>query len=142
MLLLLDLKDLQSLLANLSERSAEISKRLGNVSKQSVSAIQRSLLVLENQGGAHFFGEPALEIADLMRTTRDGRGSINILAADKLMMSPRLYATFLLWLLSELFEEKKYFVKKNDKEHGSYKHFKLYVITNILTFQTVSNCNV
>ena len=104
-LMLLDLKDLQALLTNLSDRAAEVSKRLGNVSKQSVSAIQRSLLVLENQGGEHFFGEPALEIADLMRTTRDGRGSINILAADQLMLSPRLYATFLLWLLSELFEE-------------------------------------
>jgi len=104
-LLLLDLKDLQSLLANLAERSKEISGRLGNVSKQSVSAIQRNLLVLEQQGGAHFFGEPALDIRDLMRTTRDGRGSINVLAADKLMLSPRLYATFLLWLLSELFEE-------------------------------------
>ena len=104
-LLLLDLKDIQSLLSNIAERSKEISTRLGNVSKQSVSAIQRSLLVLEEQGGDYFFGEPALEIADIMRTTRDGRGSINVLAADKLMMSPRLYATFLLWLLSELFEE-------------------------------------
>lgn len=104
-LLLLDLKDLQSMLVNLSDRADEISRRLGNVSKQSVAAIQRSLLVLEEQGGDHFFGEPALEIADIMRTTRDGRGSINVLAADKLMMSPRLYATFLLWLLSELFEE-------------------------------------
>ena len=104
-LLLLDLKDLQSLLANISDRSKEISGRLGNVSKQSVSAIQRSLLVLEQQGGDYFFGEPALEIKDIMRTTRDGRGSINILTADRLMMSPRLYATFLLWLMSELFEE-------------------------------------
>jgi DNA helicase HerA-like ATPase len=102
---LLDLKDLQALLAHVSERAKELSARLGNVSKQSVSAIQRSLLVLEEQGGDHFFGEPALEIADLMRTTRDGRGMVNVLAADKLMMSPRLYATFLLWLLSELFEE-------------------------------------
>ena len=104
-LLLLDLKDLQSLLFEVSNRAKELSARLGNVSTRSVSAIQRSLLVLEEQGGAHFFGEPALEIADLMRTTRDGRGMVNILAADKLMMSPRLYATFLLWLLSELFEE-------------------------------------
>jgi DNA helicase HerA-like ATPase len=104
-LLLLDMKDLQALLANLAERSAEISARYGNVSKQSVGAIQRSLLVLEEQGGAHFFGEPALRIADLMRTGRDGRGIINVLAADKLMASPRLYATFLLWLMSELFEE-------------------------------------
>ncbi len=104
-LLLLDLKDLQSLLANMASRSEEISGRYGNVSKASVGAIQRSLLVLENQGGANFFGEPALDIKDIMRTTRDGRGAINVLAADQLMMSPRLYATFLLWLLSELFEE-------------------------------------
>ncbi len=104
-LLLLDMKDLQSLLNNIAERSKEISGRYGNVTKQSVGAIQRSLLILENQGGSNFFGEPALDINDIMRTTRDGRGAINILAADKLMMSPRLYATFLLWLLSELFEE-------------------------------------
>jgi DNA helicase HerA-like ATPase len=104
-LLLLDLKDLQSLLANLSERASEISGRYGNVSKSSVGAIQRQLLVLEQQGGEAFFGEPALDIADLMRTNHDGRGIINVLAADRLMMAPRLYATFLLWLLSELFEE-------------------------------------
>ncbi|WP_159590302.1 helicase HerA-like C-terminal domain-containing protein [Chelativorans xinjiangense] len=104
-LLLLDLKDLQELLTYVAERSGEIGARYGNVSKQSVGAIQRSLLVLEQQGGEHFFGEPALEIADLMRTTRDGRGYVSVLAADKLMMNPRLYATFLLWLLSELFEE-------------------------------------
>jgi DNA helicase HerA-like ATPase len=104
-LLLLDLKDLQSLLANLSERADEIGARYGNVTKPSVGAIQRSLLILEQQGGAHFFGEPALQIADLMRTTRDGRGAISVLAADKLMMNPRLYATFLLWLMSELFEQ-------------------------------------
>ncbi len=104
-LLLLDMKDLQSLLANLAERADEISARYGNVTRQSVGAIQRTLLILEQQGGAHFFGEPALQIADLMRTTRDGRGAISILAADKLMMNPRLYATFLLWLMSELFEQ-------------------------------------
>jgi DNA helicase HerA-like ATPase len=104
-LLILDMKDLQAMLANMAERSQEIGARYGNVSKQSVGAIQRSLLVLEQQGGNYFFGEPALAIADIMRTTRDGRGAINILAADKLMMNPRLYATFLLWLLSELFEE-------------------------------------
>ncbi|TIP22221.1 MAG: DUF853 family protein, partial [Mesorhizobium sp.] len=79
--------------------------RYGNVTKPSVGAIQRTLLVLEQQGAANFFGEPALRIADLMRTTRDGRGAISVLAADKLMMNPRLYATFLLWLMSELFEE-------------------------------------
>ena len=104
-LLLLDLKDLQSLLANIADRADEISARYGNVTKPSVGAIQRSLLVLEQQGGANFFGEPALKIADIMRTTRDGRGAINVLAADKLMMNPRLYSTFLLWLMSELFEE-------------------------------------
>jgi len=104
-LLLLDMKDLQALLANIAERADEIAGRYGNVTKPSVGAIQRSLLVLEQQGGANFFGEPALKIADIMRTTRDGRGAINVLAADKLMMNPRLYATFLLWLMSELFEE-------------------------------------
>ncbi|MBN9074354.1 MAG: DUF853 domain-containing protein [Rhizobiales bacterium] len=104
-LLLLDMKDLQALLANLAERADEISARYGNVTKPSVGAIQRTLLILEQQGGNNFFGEPALRIADLMRTTRDGRGAINVLAADKLMMNPRLYATFLLWLMSELFEE-------------------------------------
>ncbi len=104
-LLLLDLKDLQSLLANIAGRADEIGAKYGNVSKASVGAIQRSLLILEQQGATHFFGEPALKIADIMRTTRDGRGAINVLAADKLMMNPRLYATFLLWLLSELFEE-------------------------------------
>ncbi|MFZ1681484.1 MAG: helicase HerA-like C-terminal domain-containing protein [Rhizobiaceae bacterium] len=104
-LLVLDLKDLQALLAAVGERAKELQSRYGNVSRESVGAIQRSLLVLEQQGGANFFGEPALRIADIMRTTPDGRGAINILAADKLMMNPRLYATFLLWLLSELFEE-------------------------------------
>lgn len=104
-LLLLDMKDLQALLANIAERAEEISSRYGNVTKPSVGAIQRTLLVLEQQGAAHFFGEPALRIADIMRTTRDGRGAISVLAADKLMMNPRLYATFLLWLMSELFEE-------------------------------------
>ncbi|MET3790792.1 DNA helicase HerA-like ATPase [Aquamicrobium terrae] len=103
-LLLLDMKDLQALLSNIAERAGEIGARYGNVTKQSVGAIQRSLLVLEQQGGNNFFGEPALNISDLMRTTRDGRGAINVLAADKLMMNPRLYATFLLWLMSELFE--------------------------------------
>ncbi len=104
-LLLLDMKDLQALLANIAERADELSARYGNVTKPSVGAIQRTLLILEQQGAANFFGEPALKIADIMRTTRDGRGAINVLAADKLMMNPRLYATFLLWLLSELFEE-------------------------------------
>ncbi|QYX58587.1 DUF853 domain-containing protein [Roseovarius sp. SCSIO 43702] len=101
---LLDLKDLQALLVWVGENRDEIGMRYGNVSPQSVGAIQRQLLVLENQGGDRLFGEPALELSDLMRTDPDGRGRINILAADKLMGAPRLYATFLLWLLSELFE--------------------------------------
>lgn len=104
-LLLLDLKDLRALIANVAERAEELSAEYGNVSKSSVGAIQRSLLVLEEQGGENFFGEPALDIADLMRTTSRGEGYVNVLAADKLMQSPRLYATFLLWLLAELFEE-------------------------------------
>ena len=103
-LLLLDLKDLQALLTSIAERAQEISGRYGNVTKASVGAIQRQLLVLEQQGGDLFFGEPALDIPDLMRTSLDGRGMVNVLAADRLMQSPRLYATFLLWLLSELFE--------------------------------------
>jgi uncharacterized protein len=103
-LLLLDLKDLQAMLTEVGERSKELQLRYGNVSKESVGSIQRSLLVLEDQGGDQFFGEPALDIKDIIRTTPDGRGAINILAADKLMMNPRLYGTFLLWLLSELFE--------------------------------------
>jgi DNA helicase HerA-like ATPase len=103
-LLLLDLKDLRSLLTNVNDRAREIASTYGLVSTQSIGAIQRALLVLEQQGGTGFFGEPALNIADLMRTTRDGRGAISVLAADKLMSSPKLYSTFLLWLLSELFE--------------------------------------
>jgi len=102
---LLDLKDLQALLNYVGEHASEISSRYGFVSKASVGSLQRGLLVLEQQGAAHFFGEPALEISDLMRTTQDGRGMITVLAADRLMNNPRLYATFLLWLLSELFEE-------------------------------------
>lgn len=102
---LLDLKDLQAMLVWLGENKEEITLRYGNISTASIGAIQRQLLVLENQGGTQFFGEPALELADIMRTDIDGRGRINILAADKLMSSPRLYATSLLWLLSELFEE-------------------------------------
>jgi DNA helicase HerA-like ATPase len=86
-------------------RADELGAKYGNVTKPSVGAIQRSLLILEQQGAANFFSEPALELADLMRTTRDGRGAISVLAADKLMMNPRLYATFLLWLMSELFEQ-------------------------------------
>ena len=101
---LLDLKDLQALLAFVAEHATEISGRFGLVSPTSVGAIQRRLLVLENQGAAQMFGEPALDLADLMRLDANGMGMINILAADQLMNSPRLYATFLLWLMSELFE--------------------------------------
>ena len=104
-LAVLDLKDLRALLQDIGERAREIRTEYGSVSKQSIGAIMRRLLVLEQQGAEAFFGEPALDIKDLMRTTRDGRGLINILAADELMQSPQLYATFLLWLLSELFEE-------------------------------------
>ncbi|NJL50750.1 MAG: DUF853 family protein, partial [Blastochloris sp.] len=104
-LLLLDLKDLRALLAHIAERAGELTTEYGNVTKQTIGAIQRQLLVLENQGAAKFFGEPALAIKDLIRKDRDGRGMINILAADRLMNAPRLYATFLLWLLAELFEE-------------------------------------
>jgi DNA helicase HerA-like ATPase len=104
-LLLLDLKDLRSMLVNIQERSKEISGRYGNVTTASIGSIQRALLVLEQQGADNFFGERALEIADLMRIDSDGRGFISILAADQLMKSPRLYSTFLLWLLSELFEQ-------------------------------------
>ena len=104
-LLLLDLKDLQALLNYVAENAAELTTKYGNVAKATVGAVQRQLLVLEQQGAVGFFGEPALALTDLIRTGRDGKGMINILAADKLMGSPRLYATFLLWLLSELFEE-------------------------------------
>ena len=104
-LLLLNLEDLQALLADVAGRAAELAARYGNVTRASVGAIQRQLLQLEAQGGAHFFGEPALEIADFLAVDDQGRGYVNVLAADKLMASPRVYATFLLWLLSELFEE-------------------------------------
>ena len=104
-LLLLDLKDLRAVLAHVAERADELTIEYGNVSKATVGTIQRQLLVLEQQGAEKFFGEPALAITDLMTTDAKGRGTVNILAADKLMANPRLYATFLLWLLSELFEE-------------------------------------
>ena len=104
-LLLLDLKDLRAVLGLIGESAAGIKTQYGNVSAASIGAIQRQLLVLENQKAAQFFGEPALSIKDFMRMDRDSRGVINILAADKLIENPRLYATFLLWLLSELFEE-------------------------------------
>jgi uncharacterized protein len=104
-LALLDLKDLRALLSDLGARGKEITTEYGNVTSPTIGSIQRRLVVIEEQGGDKFFGEPALDIKDLMRTTRDGRGYMNILAADRLMSSPQLYATFLLWLLSELFEE-------------------------------------
>ena len=104
-LLLLDLKDLRALLSDLADRGKEIRTDYGNVNAPTIGSIQRRLVVIEEQGGDRFFGEPALDIKDLMRTTRDGRGYMNILAADRLMQSPQLYATFLLWLLSELFEQ-------------------------------------
>jgi DNA helicase HerA-like ATPase len=104
-LLLLDLDDLQSMLIYCGEKAEELTLEYGNVSKQSVGSIQRSLLQLRSQGGDHFFGEPALDLADFIGHDDQGRGIVNVLAADRLMASPRLYATFLLWLLSELFEE-------------------------------------
>lgn len=104
-LLLLDLKDLRAVLTFIADNASELTTKYGNVSAQSVGTIQRALLVLENQKGEKFFGEPGLDIGDLMKTDRDGRGIVNIMAADKLMANPRLYATFLLWLLSELFEQ-------------------------------------
>ncbi len=102
-LLLLDLKDLRALLAYVGENASQFTTDYGNVSPASIGAIQRGLLTLEQQGGDKFFGEPALVLDDLMQTV-DGKGVINILAADKLLSSPRLYSTFLLWMLSELFE--------------------------------------
>jgi len=104
-LLLLDLKDLRAMLQHVSTIAKELSAEYGNVSPASVGAIQRALLRIEEQGGDMFFGEPALNIMDLIQTGEKGRGIINILAADKLLQSPRLYATFLLWMLAELFEQ-------------------------------------
>ncbi|MBL8791450.1 MAG: DUF853 family protein, partial [Rhizobiales bacterium] len=104
-LALLDLKDLRALLKDLADRGKDLTTEYGNVNDQTIGAIQRRLVVIEEQGGDQFFGEPALDIKDLMRTTRDGRGYMNVLAADRLINSPQLYATFLLWLMSELFEQ-------------------------------------
>jgi uncharacterized protein len=104
-LMLLDLKDLRALLIDIGERAEELTLKYGNVAKTTVGSIQRRLLTLEEQGGENFFGEPALDLDDFIHVDREGRGVINILAADKLMQSPKLYATFLLWMLSELFEE-------------------------------------
>jgi len=103
--LLLDLKDLRALLAHLADKATELQSTYGNVSKASVGAIQRRLLTLEEQGAERLFGEPALNLGDLMQTDEQGRGYVNVLAADKLIHTPALYSSFLLWLLSELFEQ-------------------------------------
>ncbi|MFN3744173.1 MAG: helicase HerA-like domain-containing protein [Hyphomicrobiaceae bacterium] len=102
---LLDLRDLRAMVAEVAGRAKEMTTKYGNVSPTSAGAIQRRLLVLEEQGANHFFGEPALDIKDFIRTARDGRGIVNLLVADRLMNTPRLYATFLLWMLSRLFDE-------------------------------------
>ena len=104
-LLLLDLKDLRAMVQYVGENAKQFTTEYGNVSAASVGAIQRALLQIEEQGGASFFGEPMLDIADLMQTDEKGRGVVNILAADRLLNAPRLYSTFLLWLLAELFEQ-------------------------------------
>lgn len=104
-LLLLDFKDLQAMIRHVGESAAELQTGYGNISAASIGAIQRNLLALAEQGGEQFFGEPALNLQDFIQTDSDGRGVINILAADRLMQSPKLYATFLLWMLSELFEQ-------------------------------------
>jgi uncharacterized protein len=103
-LLILDLKDLRAMLQHVGDNAAKYKTQYGNVTGSSVGAIQRGLLALESQGAAQFFGEPMLEIADLMRV-REGKGTVNVLAADRLMNAPKLYSSFLLWLLSELFEQ-------------------------------------
>ena len=103
-LLLLDLEDLRAVLNHVSENKTDVSSRYGLVSPASVAAIQRALLRLEQQGGEHFFGEPALQLSDIMQRHASGRGMINLLTADQLILQPRLYSSFLLWLLSELFE--------------------------------------
>jgi DNA helicase HerA-like ATPase len=100
-----DLKDLRAVIDEVGRRAGELRSRYGNIAPQTVGVIQRRLLVLEQQGAEKFFGEPALDINDLMRVTPDGRGVINLLAAEKLMDTPKLYSTFLLWMLSELFEK-------------------------------------
>ncbi len=104
-MLLLDLDDLQAMLVDIATRADELTVTYGNVSRQSVGSIQRALLQLRTQGGEHFFGEPALDLNDFIKLDDSGRGIVNILSADKLMASPKLYSTFLLWLLSELFEQ-------------------------------------
>jgi DNA helicase HerA-like ATPase len=103
--LLLDLKDLRAMLQFVGDNANKFKTEYGNISTASIGAIQRNLLVLEEQGGDRFFGEPALDINDLMQTDANGKGIINIITADRLMQSPNLYATFLLWLLAELYEK-------------------------------------
>ena len=104
-LLLLDLKDLRAMVQHVGDNAARFRTEYGNISPASIGAIQRNLLVLEQQGGDLLFGEPALDIMDFLQTDRSGRGTVNILAAERLMQSPKVYATFLLWLLAELFEQ-------------------------------------
>ena len=104
-LLLIDFKDLKAMITYVSEHAADFKAEYGNLSPASLGAIQRNLLALADQGGDKFFGEPALNIMDFIQTDNQGRGNINLLAADKLMNTPKLYATFLLWMLSELFEQ-------------------------------------
>jgi uncharacterized protein len=104
-LLLLDLKDLRAMIQFVGDNAKQFTTQYGNISAASVGAIQRGLLALDEQGGDQFFGEPMLDIADLMQTDAEGRGVVNVLAADKLYNNPKLYATFLLWMLSELFEQ-------------------------------------
>lgn len=104
-LLLIDFKDLKAMLSYVSEHAADFKAEYGNLSPASLGAIQRNLLALADQGGDQFFGEPALDLMDFLQTDSQGRGNINLLAADKLMNTPKLYATFLLWMLSELFEQ-------------------------------------
>ncbi len=103
-LLLLDLEDLRAMLAHTADNASELSARYGNITRASVGTIQRQVLAFDSQGASRFFGEPAFEINDFIRIDTNGKGTINILAAEQLMQSPKLYATFLLWLLSELFE--------------------------------------
>ncbi|MDD6041125.1 MAG: DUF853 family protein [Clostridia bacterium] len=103
-MLLIDLKDIKAMLAYVGEKAGEYTLRYGNVSKASIGAIQRAIAVLEDQGGDRFFGEPALELSDWMQLDEDGRGFINILACDKLFLNPLMYSTFMLWMLSELYE--------------------------------------
>ena len=103
-LLLLDMKDLQAMLQDVGEQAKEFQTQYGNISAASIGAIQRGLVTLGQEGGDKFFGEPALNLDDLMQTDANGHGVVNILAADKLIRSPRVYATLLLWLLTELYE--------------------------------------